>query len=88
MYRLFPIAAVLATNLGVAVEQPRANWLRYLVALSGLWTVAANAVDATQLGLEEPMPFPSSADLLALSAYAMLAAALLMMIRHQAPGSD
>jgi diguanylate cyclase (GGDEF)-like protein/PAS domain S-box-containing protein len=87
-YQLFPIAAVVATLVGVTVNRPRARAPWYLVALSGLLTVAADAVYATQLELGESVPFPSTADYLALAGYVVLAAALLLMIRRQAPGRD
>jgi diguanylate cyclase (GGDEF)-like protein/PAS domain S-box-containing protein len=87
-YQLFPIAAVLATIVGVAVNRPRARWPWYLVGLSGLCAVTADAVYATQLELHDTVPFPSWADFLALTSYAVLAAALLGMIRHQVPGRD
>jgi diguanylate cyclase (GGDEF)-like protein/PAS domain S-box-containing protein len=87
-YQLFPIAAVVATIVGVAVNKPRSRAPWYLVALSGLCAVAADAVYATQLELDETVPFPSYADFLALASYVVLAAALLVMIRKQAPGRD
>ena len=86
-YQLFPIAAVVATLVGVAVNKPRARAPWYLVALSGLCAVTADAVYATQLELDETVAFPSWADFLALASYAILAAALLLMIRYQDPGS-
>ncbi len=87
-YQLFPIAAVVATVVGVAVNRPRSRAPWYLVALSGLCAVAADAVYAVQLERTETVPFPSPSDFLALAAYAVLAAALLLMIRRQAPGRD
>ena len=87
-YQLFPIAAVVATLVGVAVNKPRSRAPWYLVALSGMLAVTADAVYATQLELDETVPFPSWADFLALASYAVLVAALLLMIRKQAPGRD
>ena len=87
-YQLFPIAAVVATLVGVVVNKPRSRAPWYLVALSGMLAVTADAVYATQLELDETVPFPSWADFLALTSYAVLAAALLGMIRSQVPGRD
>ena len=87
-YQLFPIAAVVATLVGVSINKPRARAPWYLVALSGLCGVGADAVYATQLERDGTVPFPSSADFLELASYAVLAAALLLMIRRQAPGRD
>jgi len=42
-YQLFPIAAVVATLLGVAVHRPRSRVPWYLVAVSGLCGIAAGA---------------------------------------------
>jgi len=87
-YQLFPIAAVGATLLGVAINRPRSRLPWYLVAVSGLCAVAADAVYAVQLEQGGEIPFPSAADFLALGSYVVLAAALLVMIRKQAPGRD
>jgi len=87
-YQLFPIAAVVATLVGVSVNKPRSRAPWYLVALSGLFGIAADAVYATQLERDGSVPFPSSADFFELASYAVLAAALLLMIRCQAPGRD
>jgi diguanylate cyclase (GGDEF)-like protein/PAS domain S-box-containing protein len=87
-YQLFPIAAVVATIVGVALNKPRSRAPWYLVAVSGLCAVGADAVYATQLELDDTVPFPSSADFLALASYAVLAAALMLMIRKQDPGRD
>ncbi|MGH3136191.1 MAG: putative bifunctional diguanylate cyclase/phosphodiesterase [Gaiellaceae bacterium] len=87
-YQLFPIAAVGATLLGVAVNQPRSRMPWYFVAISGLCGVAADALYAVELERVGEVPFPSEADFLALGSYVVLAAALLVMIRMQAPGRD
>ena len=87
-YQLFPIAAVGATLLGVAINRPRAKLPWYLVAVSGLCAVAADAVYAVELERGGDIPFPSTADFLALGSYVVLAAALLVMIRKQSPGHD
>ena len=87
-YQLFPIAAVAATLLGVAINRPRSRVPWYLVAVSGLCGVAADAVYAVELEQGGDIPFPSTADFLALGSYVVLAAALLVMIRRQAPGRD
>ena len=87
-YQLFPIAAVVATLVGVAINKPRSKAPWYLVAVSGLCAVAADAVYATQLELGQEVSFPSWADVFALTSYAVLAVALLLMIRKQAPGRD
>ncbi len=87
-YQLFPIAAVGATLLGVAINRPRSKLPWYLVAVSGLCGVAADAVYAVELEQGGDVPFPSTADFLALGSYVVLAAALLVMIRKQAPGRD
>jgi len=87
-YQLFPIAAVVATLFGVTINRPRSRVPWYLVAVSGLCAITADAVYAVQLERYGAVPFPSSADFLALGAYVVLAAALLAMIRQQAPGRD
>jgi len=87
-YQLFPIAAVVATLLGVAINRPRSKVPWYLVAISGLCAVTADAVYAVELEQGGDIPFPSTADFLALGSYVVLAAALLLMIRKQAPGRD
>jgi len=87
-YQLFPIAAVGATLLGVAINRPKAKLPWYLVAISGLCAVAADAVYAVEVEQGGDIPFPSVADFLALGSYVVLAAALLVMIRKQAPGRD
>jgi diguanylate cyclase (GGDEF)-like protein/PAS domain S-box-containing protein len=87
-YQLFPIAAVGATLLGVAINRPRSKVPWYLVAISGLCAVTADAVYAVELEQGGDIPFPSTADFLALGSYVVLAAALLVMIRKQAPGRD
>jgi len=87
-YQLFPIAAVGATLLGVAINRPRSKSPWYLVAISGLCGVAADAVYAVELEQGGDVSFPSVADVLALGSYVVLAAALLVMIRKQAPGRD
>jgi diguanylate cyclase (GGDEF)-like protein/PAS domain S-box-containing protein len=87
-YQLFPIAAVVATLVGVWLHEPRARTPWYLVAIAGLLAVTADAVYAVELERVREVPFPSVADYLALASYAVLAAALLVMIRKQAPGRD
>ena len=87
-YQLFPVAAVGATLLGVAINRPRSKVPWYLVAISGLCAVVADAVYAVELEQGGDIPFPSTADFLALVSYVVLAAALLVMIRKQAPGRD
>ncbi|MGH3066035.1 MAG: diguanylate cyclase domain-containing protein, partial [Gaiellaceae bacterium] len=87
-YQLFPVAAVGATLLGVAINRPRSRLPWYLVAVSGLCAVAADAVYAVELEQAGEIPFPSTADFLALGSYVVLAAALLVMIRMQSPGRD
>ncbi len=87
-YQLFPIAAVAATLLGVAINRPRSKLPWYLVAVSGLCGVAADAVYAVELERGGDIPFPSMADFLALGSYVVLAVALLVMIRKQSPGRD
>ena len=87
-YQLFAIAAVIATLVGVSINRPRARGPWYLVALSGLCGIAADAVytvSSERLGI---VPFPSLADLLALVSSVILAVALHLMIRSQLPGRD
>jgi diguanylate cyclase (GGDEF)-like protein/PAS domain S-box-containing protein len=87
-YQMFPIAAVVATLLGVTLNAPRSRAPWYLVALAGLAAVTADALYAIELEALGTVPFPSEADFLALGAYVVLAAALVLMIRKQAPGRD
>jgi diguanylate cyclase (GGDEF)-like protein/PAS domain S-box-containing protein len=87
-YQLFPVAAVVATLVGVWIHNPRAKAPWYLVAISGLCAVTADALYAIQLEEIGEVPFPSAADYFALGSYLVLAAALLLMIRKQAPGRD
>jgi diguanylate cyclase (GGDEF)-like protein/PAS domain S-box-containing protein len=87
-YQLFPIAAVAATLVGVTLNRPRSRAPWYLVAVSGLCAISADAVYIVLAERYETVPFPSSADLLALASYLVLTAALLLMIRRQAPGRD
>jgi hypothetical protein len=54
----------------------------------GFCGVAADALYAVELEQVGEVPFPSTADFLALCSYVVLAAALLVMIRQQAPGRD
>ena len=87
-YQLFPVAAVGATLAGVWLNRPRSRAPWYLVAVSGLCAVTADALYAIQLEQVGDVPFPSTADYFALASYAVLAVALLLMIRRQAPGRD
>jgi diguanylate cyclase (GGDEF)-like protein/PAS domain S-box-containing protein len=87
-YQLFPIAAVVATLVGITLYSPRSRTPWYLVALAGLCAIAADAVYAVELERDGTVSFPSEADYLALGAYVVLAAALVLMIRMQAPGRD
>jgi len=87
-YQLFPIAAVVATLVGLTLNTPRSPAPWYLVAVAGLCAIAADAVYAVELESQGAVAFPSPADFLALGAYVVLAAALLLMIRMQAPGRD
>jgi diguanylate cyclase (GGDEF)-like protein/PAS domain S-box-containing protein len=87
-YQLFPIAAVGATLVGVTLNRPRSRAPWYLVAISGLCAVAADAVYVVNLERFGTVPFPSTADYIALGSYVVLAAALLLMIRKQVPGRD
>jgi diguanylate cyclase (GGDEF)-like protein/PAS domain S-box-containing protein len=87
-YQLFPIAAVVATLVGVTLHSPRSRAPWYLVALAGLCGIAADAVYAVQVERLGVVPFPSGADFLALGAYVVLAVALFLMLRKQAPGRD
>jgi diguanylate cyclase (GGDEF)-like protein/PAS domain S-box-containing protein len=87
-YQLFPVAAVMATLIGVGVNRPRSKAPWFLVAISGLCAVTADAMYAIELERIGTVPFPSTADYFALGSYAVLAAALLMMIRKQTPGRD
>jgi diguanylate cyclase (GGDEF)-like protein/PAS domain S-box-containing protein len=87
-YQLFPIAAVAATLVGVTLNRPRSRSPWYLVAISGLCAITADAVYVVNLDRYGTVPFPSSADYLALCSYVVLAAALLVMIRKQVPGRD
>jgi diguanylate cyclase (GGDEF)-like protein/PAS domain S-box-containing protein len=87
-YQLFPIAAVAATLVGVTLNQPRSRAPWYLIALSGLCAIAADAVHAIYAERSDVVPFPSPADFLSLSSYVILTGALLLMIRKQVPGRD
>ena len=87
-YQLFPVAAVLATLAGVWLNQPRSKAPWFLVAVSGLCAVTADSLYAIELEQIGEVPFPSAADYFALGSYAVLAAALLLMIRRQSPGRD
>ena len=87
-YQLFPIAAVAAVLVGVTLWRPRSRSPWYLVALSGLFAIAADAVYVVNLDRYGVVPFPSTSDYLSLSSYVVLAAALLLMIRKQVPGRD
>jgi hypothetical protein len=87
-YQLFPIAAVAATLVGVTLNRPRSRSPWYLVAISGLCAVTADAVYVVNLDRYGTVPFPSTADYIALVSYVVLAAALLLMIRKQVPGRD
>jgi len=87
-FQLFPIAAVVATLVGASINRPRSRVPWILVALGGLCGIAADAVYAVYLERDGTVPFPSAADILALSSYVVLAAALLLMIRNQVPGRD
>ncbi len=87
-YQLFPVAAVVATLVGVSLNRPRSRLPWYLVACSGLCAVTADALYAIELEQVGDVPFPSAADYFALGSYVVLAAALLVMIRKQVPGRD
>jgi diguanylate cyclase (GGDEF)-like protein/PAS domain S-box-containing protein len=87
-YQLFHIAAVVATIVGVTINRPRSRVPWYLVAAGGLCAIAADAVYTVYAEEYDTVPFPSIADFLSLSSYVVLAAALLLMIRQQAPGRD
>jgi diguanylate cyclase (GGDEF)-like protein/PAS domain S-box-containing protein len=87
-YQLFPVAAVVATLVGVWLNRPRSRTPWYLVAVSGLCAVTADALYAIELEEIGDVPFPSTADYFALGSYVVLAVALLLMIRRQSPGRD
>jgi diguanylate cyclase (GGDEF)-like protein/PAS domain S-box-containing protein len=87
-YQLFPVAAVVATLVGVWLNQPRSKAPWFLVATSGLCAVTADSLYAIELEQIGQVPFPSAADYFALGSYAVLAIALLLMIRRQSPGRD
>ena len=87
-YQLFGIAAVVATLVGVRVNQPRSRAPWFLVALSGLCAVGADAVHAVQIEQSDEVRFASAADVLVLGSSVVLVAALLLMIRKQEPGRD
>jgi diguanylate cyclase (GGDEF)-like protein/PAS domain S-box-containing protein len=87
-YQLFPIAAVGATLVGVTLHRPRSRTPWYLVAVSGLCAITADAVYVVNLDRGSAVPFPSVADYLALGSYVVLVAALLAMLRKQVPGRD
>jgi two-component system, cell cycle response regulator len=87
-YQLFPVAAVGATLVGVWLNRPRSKTPWYLVAVSGLCAVTADALYAIELEQIGSVPFPSTADYFALGSYVVLAVALLLMIRRQSPGRD
>ena len=87
-YQLFPVAAVVATLVGVWLNRPRSRAPWYLVAVSGLCAVTADALYAIELEQIGEVPFPSTADYFALGSYVVLAVALLLMIRRQVPGRD
>ncbi len=87
-YQLFPVAAVIATLIGVTLNQPRSKTPWYLVAVSGLCAIVADGVytvGSDRLGV---VPFPSLADLIALVSYSILAVSLYLMLRCQLPGRD
>ena len=48
-YQLFPVAAVVATLVGVWLNRPRSRTPMYLVAVSGLCAVTADALYAIEL---------------------------------------
>jgi diguanylate cyclase (GGDEF)-like protein/PAS domain S-box-containing protein len=87
-FQLFPIAAVIAVLVGVTIHQPRWRAPWYLVAVSGMCGIAADAVYAVGTQRVGIVPFPSLADLLVLVSYGILAGALQLMIRSQLPGRD
>jgi diguanylate cyclase (GGDEF)-like protein/PAS domain S-box-containing protein len=87
-YQLFPVAAVGATLIGVWLNRPRSKAPWFLVAIGGLCAVTADALHAIELEQIGFVPFPSTSDYFALGSYAVLAGALLLMIRKQAPGRD
>lgn len=87
-YQLFPIVAVLATLVGIRLHRPRSTAPWYLVAIAGLLAVTADALYAIELQESGEVRFPATADYLTLASSAVLAAALLVMIRRQAPGRD
>ena len=87
-FQLFPVAAVIATLIGVTIHKPRSKAPWYLVAISGLCAVTADALYAIELETVGRVAFPSTSDYFALSSYVVLAAALLVMIRKQVPGRD
>ncbi|MCS7008048.1 MAG: hypothetical protein NZL88_10895, partial [Gaiellaceae bacterium] len=61
-YQLFPIAAVLATLVGIRLNKPRVTSPWYLVATSGLLAVAADALHAIDLERHHEVRFPAPAD--------------------------
>ena len=87
-YQLFPVAAVIATLVGVTIHRPRSKAPWYLVAISGLCAVTADGLYAIELEQVGRVAFPSISDYFALGSYVVLAAALLVMIRKQVPGRD
>jgi diguanylate cyclase (GGDEF)-like protein/PAS domain S-box-containing protein len=86
--QLFPIAAVIATLIGVTIRQPRSRTPWYLVAVSAMFGIAADAVYAVGSERLGVVAFPSLADVLSLVSYGILAVALHLMLRCQHPGRD
>ena len=57
-YQLFPIAAVVATLVGLTLNKPRSRTPWYLVAVSGLCAIAADAVTRSSSRARGRSPFP------------------------------
>ncbi|HLF68708.1 MAG TPA: EAL domain-containing protein [Gaiellaceae bacterium] len=87
-YQLFLVGSVVATLVGVSLNGPRSRLPWFLIALGGLCGVTADAVRGVQLDRYAEAAFPSVADFISLGSYVAIAAALVAMIRMQAPGRD
>jgi diguanylate cyclase (GGDEF)-like protein/PAS domain S-box-containing protein len=87
-YQSFSLLAIAAIFVGCRLHRPRslAAWAA-LAAGQTLFAAGDFAYLAYKL-LGESTPFPSLADLLYLSGYPAICAALLLMIRSRSPGRD
>jgi signal transduction histidine kinase len=89
VYCTLGLGMVVAVVVGVRIRRPSRPLAWYLLAAGQLSFTVGDAINYTyEWVLQVPAPYPSVADGFYLACYALLATALLLMVRGRAPGRD